>query len=620
MAVEEHTAQWAAAKASKIQDSFVRGNINVLSCSTTFEMGVDVGDVQAVIMRNVPPTASNYVQRAGRAGRRHDSAALVVTMAQRRSHDTAMFSDPARMINGRIYPPLIHLDNTPILRRHAHSVAFAAFQRQLVSEGSSPAWTVGPFFVEADDAACGVDRLRQWLNTKPSDVQQALQRILPSTVASSMDVAGWGWVDALFERVVDEPTFGWMTRAAEEVRSDLSALSEMVDDVFAAGEKGVDRLRAIMKGLENRLLLGFLASRNVLPKYGFPVDVVQLDLRDAGAKSRDLELDRDLRMAISEFSPSGMVVAGGELWKSEGIRRAPSGEQLPVYHWAVCGGCGAFRSGVEETEPACSVCGSEDTDDTGTFITPRYGFVGNHVGKPASRPPRGGGRRSTWFGSYRDDPPDFDVVSELSKVVTVRARASTQGQIVTINHGRAGLGYMFCDWCGRGDTVLPVGGRKRKVKDHEDLRRPGRRCNGHLTRARLGHEFLTDVLEVQFDDPLPSDCDDTTMLSVLHALLAGVPSLGIAPSDVDGTLHLSAKGLSQGLVLFDAVPGGAGFSQRIHDQLPALFSAALKVVASCRCSGTSSCYGCLRNYRNQYDHDLLSRDAAKTLLSHVLTP
>ena len=64
MKVSEHTAQWGPRKAAEIQQQFMDGVVNVLSCSTTFELGVDVGDLQAVLMRNVPPTTANYIQRA----------------------------------------------------------------------------------------------------------------------------------------------------------------------------------------------------------------------------------------------------------------------------------------------------------------------------------------------------------------------------------------------------------------------------------------------------------------------------------------------------------------------------------------------------------------------------
>ncbi len=127
MKAEEHTAQWTPRAGAEIQDKFIKGEINVLSCSTTFELGVDVGDLQAVVMRNVPPTTANYIQRAGRAGRRTDAAAFVLTYAQRRSHDLSHYAEPEKMVSGKLRPPFTPLENEKIIRRHLHSVVFASF-------------------------------------------------------------------------------------------------------------------------------------------------------------------------------------------------------------------------------------------------------------------------------------------------------------------------------------------------------------------------------------------------------------------------------------------------------------------------------------------------------------
>lgn len=91
--------------AAELQNRFVEGDVNVLSCSTRFELGVDVGELDAVFMRNMPSSAANYIQRAGRAGRRTDSTAFALTFAQQRSHDLAHYREPWRMVSGKIMAP-----------------------------------------------------------------------------------------------------------------------------------------------------------------------------------------------------------------------------------------------------------------------------------------------------------------------------------------------------------------------------------------------------------------------------------------------------------------------------------------------------------------------------------
>lgn len=129
LTAQEHTAQWTNVEAADVQHKFIRGEINALSCSTTFELGVDVGELQAVLLRNMPPSTANYVQRAGRAGRRAGAAALVVTYANRRSHDLSRFAEPELMMAGVVRTPYVSLENERVDRRHVHSIVMAAFFR-----------------------------------------------------------------------------------------------------------------------------------------------------------------------------------------------------------------------------------------------------------------------------------------------------------------------------------------------------------------------------------------------------------------------------------------------------------------------------------------------------------
>jgi hypothetical protein len=605
MSVEEHTAQWVASKASAIQDDFTRGRINVLSCSTTFELGVDVGEVQAVLLRNVPPSPANYVQRAGRAGRRTDAAALVVTFAQRRSHDLTYFDAPDRMVDGLIPPPRVVLDNAPITRRHVHSVAFAAYQREIGDHRS-----VADFFITQHDGATRDQTFVQWLRSRPDEVGAAVRRVVPEPLHEVLGLDDWAWVEALVTDTDEEPTHGWLDRAAGEVRADVAELERLIEE--ASEEKRFPqaaKLQRVQKAITSRRLLDFLASRNVLPKYGFPVDVVELNLTRSGDETAgNLDLSRDLTMAISDYAPGAVTVAGKKLWRSDGLV-IRNDRSWPRYGWAVCDGCGGFRHKLEEFEEACPSCGSVAATNTGRFVMPIYGFVGSAVSSVGESRPTRSGMRETYFGSYRGEPPPFVPVAELAGGASTELRFSRQGRITVINKGPVGRGFRLCDWCGFGQ---PVGIGEKPPKKHKRADRPGVDCAGPLQHASLGHEYLTDVVEIRLTAPsLSSDAR-----SALYALLGASEAIDIARDDIDGTLHYYEANHPV-LVLFDAVPGGAGHTARVGARLPALVTAALERAGHCECGIETSCYSCLRSYGNQIWHEMLSRAGAIRALSQI---
>jgi ATP-dependent helicase YprA (DUF1998 family) len=602
MAVEEHTAQWKSTKASAVQDDFVSGRINVLSCSTTFELGVDVGDVQAVLLRNMPPSPANYIQRAGRAGRRTDSAALVVTYAQRRSHDLTYFADPGKMVDGTIPPPRIILDNVPIARRHLHSVAFAAFQRE-----AGDSRDVDEFFISEDGEPRDVQFV-EWLRSHPSQLGEAAKRVMPPPVHAALGLKTWDWVEALVSIGGDEPSYGWLRRAGEEVRDDVKVLQDLVDEAAEAKQfRRASYLENVSRTIVRRPLLNFLGSRNVLPKYGFPVDVVELSLARSGeAAAANLELSRDLELAISDYAPGAVTVAGKGLWRSTGLVRR-SDREWPQYEWVRCERCDTFRRGLVEASTKCGSCGSESRAASGKFVVPLYGFVGEAHEKPGETRPQRLAMRETFFGDYRDAPPEPEIVRGLA----VSARFSHQGRITVLNLGPLGRGFRICSWCGFGQ---PIHGTKAP-KQHERVDRPGKPCNGPFEHLQLGHEYFTDVLELEINAPVASG----DVRSALYAVLEAAPELDVARDDIDGTLHYGAVGRPS-LVLFDSVPGGAGHVQRLGRRLPELITAASRRVSSCECGEETSCYACLRGYRNQNFHDQLTRRSALAVLRSLTPP
>jgi ATP-dependent helicase YprA (DUF1998 family) len=598
MTAREHTAQWTSQEAANIQQQFVRGQVNVLSCSTTFELGVDVGELQSVVLRNMPPTTANYVQRAGRAGRRTDSAALVVTYAQRRSHDLSCYQNPATMIAGEVRAPYVPLGNERIDRRHAHSIALSSFFRH-TKQASGETWTKAGDFFLGDRPPAG--RVRSYLTPVPRDVLESLLRVLPPKVQREIGVNTAEWVAVLCDLL-------------EEVRAQLAQDVEVFEERRRRAYEErqghlVQRYEKTINTLTRRDLLGYLANRNVLPKYGFPVDTVELRTSYSSSPvGGKLDLTRDLSAAIYEYAPGSQVVAGGFLWRSGGVYRLPDRELVGKYYFT-CRECEHYWEGDEDIDPVCPSCGHHAGRKPGQYYVPEFGFVAeSKPAKTTTTPPKRG-----WNGATHVLSPAAEAVREITWQApnggTVHARSGSRGRLIAISEGPTGAGYLICDWCGAGRAL-----DGKRINKHTHLLRDVE-CTGPMRQRSLAHPYETDLLDLTFDHlAMPVDTDLASWRSLLYALLEGAAErLELSRDDIDGTLHRRPGG-ELGIVMFDTVPGGAGGVLRIADSLDQVIEAALNRVSNCDCGEETSCYGCLRGFRNQNFHEELSRGRALQIL------
>ncbi|ACZ31336.1 DEAD/DEAH box helicase domain protein [Xylanimonas cellulosilytica DSM 15894] len=589
---EEHTAQLTGDVASQLQEQFVAGEVNVLSCSTTFELGVDVGELQSVMLRNVPPTTANYVQRAGRAGRRTDSAALVLTFAQMRSHDQAMFQQPLAMIQGTVRAPIVVDDNARVDRRHAHSIAIATFFRYALTRHDREFRNVADFF--ANGSVTGHELLKEFLSPPPTAVVEAIKRVLPSTVHEEIGIDDGGWVTVLLD-LVQVAAEGYDAEASYVAEQQQKAVAE--EKYQLAG-----MMQRVARSIDSQPLLGYLARTNVLPKYGFPVDTVELKVpADVDADAAALDLSRDLAIAVNEYAPGGAVVARGKVIESAGIRRLPQ-RDLPLRHYAVCRECNHLDVDLKPLDGSCSACGEPRRGARHEYIKPEYGFVSSR------KIPRVGLSRplSTWTSqTFLLDDGETSTGPVIVDTVfgPINARLSVRATMCILNEGPGGRGFVVCDWCGwatRGLTYkAPTKGGTRASHENPCNGKP---CNGFTRHLSLAHDYQTDALILS----TPQLAGEAQARSVLYALLAGASdALEISRDDIDGTL-LPARG--NALALFDTVPAGAGLVKRIAEDLPGVAAAAAVRVEACDCGVETSCYRCLRVYRNQKYHEELRRD------------
>jgi ATP-dependent helicase YprA (DUF1998 family) len=617
MIAREHTAQLDSETASGYQNLFYTGGIDVLSCSTTFELGVDLGELETILLRNVPPTPANYAQRAGRAGRRSGAAAFVVTYAQRRSHDLTYFNDPIRMIAGRVRPPAFRLDNERIVRRHLYATAWSAFFAAHPSAFGNG--QIKHLFGADAGSGSQVAVLEDFFRARPERLRDSLRRVIPATLQASLGVGEWRWADDLLTRAtmsVSRLVLDYERECGHYIQAEREA-SE------TGNHKRASLYQWIRRTVQMRHLLGVLANHGLFPKYGFPVDVVGLEIqRDAlkaierkGAGNQlddfGLELQRDLKLAISEYAPGSEVVAAGYVWRSAGVKVYPD-RRLPEVPYYACP-CGAFQLVAAGDEPdSCPHCGeSHKSARAGRFVKPEFGFVtSSDVPKRSTtrRPARQFASRLAFAEFMGARPLEY-----VERWPGIRVGEPRPARLVSINSGKFRRGFRICQSCGFAEPV-PFGAAAIP-REHKSPR--GTACRGDITfSVDLGHDFITDVLELRLTSA--KAMKKAGWWTVAYAVAEGAASaLGIKREDLDVTVRIALDG-GYSVFLIDSVPGGAGHVMRIHEHLPLVLRRALERVSGCRCEETTSCYECLRTFSNQRMHSQLVRGVARDFIAMAL--
>lgn len=612
LSIEEHTAQLSSKKAREIQGAFIKGDVNVLSCTTTFELGVDVGDLRAIFMRNVPPSTANYTQRAGRVGRRAGKPGYAITFARLRPHDIAHFEDPAMIISGETRVPVCYLDNAAIAIRHVFAVAMSEFFRDVREKhGVDYSRIYNDFADLSVEEPNGLRELRRYLAARPKAVERQLERVVPSDlpVSGEIGIADWEWASLL----VGEPDEGAGREGGRLVlahnlkHADYARVQEGIEVNQEVDDTKASSLLRARGALKKEKTISVLAENGILPKYGFPTDLVELHLPavDQSVEENRLSLSRGMRQAIREYAPGSKIVAGKTLWESIGIKK-PKGQELKARRYGKCPECDAFVWPIENYSDTgeCPVCHAEVTLEKRMLI-PSYGFVGARDEKGIGfKKPRSKGYVDVHFSQHWPHEAKTDHVSFGGG--RILKRYAGNGHLCVMNAPRAG--FLVCSYC----SAAAVG--DQDVKHLPWCERQ------HSTRYNaLGTDFVSDVLELVFeieDAPFASPDDwEATMWSIFTA---AAKILEIPETELGGTIYENEMH-SISIMIYDNVPGGAGHALQLNDMVAHLIETAYSVVdGHCGCGEETCCYGCIANYYNQMKQAKLSRGAAKRILGALL--
>lgn len=641
----EHTAQVPYEQREDRENRFRVGALPVLFCSPTMELGIDIAQLNAVNMRNVPPTPANYAQRSGRAGRSGQPALVFTYCSAGSPHDQYFFKRPEQMVAGTVSPPQVDLTNEDLIRAHVQAIWLAqtglglgtSLKDVLDVRGDNPSMAL-------------LDRVRDAVHAEPPKgrAEGRAGGVLAS-IQDELAQSDW-YTPAWLHEVMSHIPISF-EQACERWRSlYLSALrqAQKQDRIIRdASRSPSDRAQAeqLRRNAEAQLRLlteaenlvqsdfysyRYFASEGFLPGYNFPR--LPLSAYIPGRRflsGKEEFLSRPRFLAISEFGPRSIIYHEGSRYIiNQVILPARDTEDLQTSAAKVCPFCGYLHPHADsQPRDICERCGAQlqapirqlfrlenvvtkrrDQISCDEEERLRLGYEIKTVVRFAER----GGQPSYRIAKVKRNGQDtaslfFGNAATLWRVNLGWTRRRDRGQ------------YGF---------ILDV--ERGYWQRHEaDLDSDGDPMTPKTTRVIPYVEDRRNCLVVEFSRPL----DESVMASLQAALKNAIQTRYELESSELAAEPLPDRANRRTILLYEAAEGGAGVLRRIVDDPTAFPRAAREALKICHFDPDTgadlrraphakedceaACYDCLMSYSNQMDHELLDRQLIKDLLMEL---
>lgn len=633
---EEHTAMVPSAERERLENYFKGESeaVNCFVCTPTLEMGVDIGKLDAILMRNVPPLPANYWQRAGRAGRRHRMA-VNLTYCRPVSHDRAYFHDPLKLLAGRVDPPAFNLRNSLMVAKHVHATVFTRLhqyardphrsidQRKwietilkdaLPSQAGHYLFKNGCIREEPFDFSPLAALVRDNLEDLVRYVQGAFSQGWPADdaeVVSSDLLRSYveGTVLGLAE-VIDRQRrrLRWamlQIKRLNQMRDQRACLEPADEALFRRCDSLVKRLKGITRrarreaeGFEDGNTFGILAAEGFLPGYGLEIGAIQAaaDIPFWHPGAKDFFLPRPPSTALREYVPGNLIYANGNRFVPRYFHRDVDEHrvEMPLFEVSVA------REAVKVTQaradssglgpavlPAISVCDVDlahishiSDDEELRFQMPVMVFG-------SERGPHNGGTAFIWGGQ-----PVHQRRAVALRLVNVGA--------VTAFQRTGNLGYPVCSVCGQ--SVSPLSSERQRAQFFDDHKE---RCGTRVEPLAFYSDIVADALS------LPALSDRAMAYSVLETLRTAATQ--VLDMDTDDLQPLVVGQIDRDEVdalLWDPMPGGSGLLDQMLTRFDEIVAAARDFVNHCPSACATACVDCLQTFRNSQYHKFLNRHLA----------